>query len=93
MINVLITIAVFIAMEGATWIIHKYVMHGFLWFLHRDHHDHSNDGELEKKRLVFCDFRTAHYCVDVFRVIRKFQLFVFYRLGNYALRHGLFFCT
>lgn len=44
----LITLVTFILMEGATWIIHKYVMHGFLWFLHRDHHDHSNEGILEK---------------------------------------------
>ncbi|KKX47766.1 hypothetical protein L950_0224770 [Sphingobacterium sp. IITKGP-BTPF85] len=39
---------VFVLMEGATWIIHKYIMHGFLWGLHKDHHDHSNDGPLEK---------------------------------------------
>lgn len=43
-------------MEGATWIIHKYVMHGFLWFLHRDHHDHSNTGALEKNDYFFVIF-------------------------------------
>lgn len=46
--KVLLVILVFILMEGATWLIHKYIMHGFLWFLHKDHHDHSNKGELEK---------------------------------------------
>jgi beta-carotene 3-hydroxylase len=25
-------------MEGITWLTHKYVMHGFLWYLHQDHH-------------------------------------------------------
>lgn len=45
----LIVLLVFIAMEGATWLIHKYVMHGFLWMLHKDHHDHSNAGPLEEK--------------------------------------------
>ncbi len=30
--------ATFVIMEGITWCTHKYVMHGFLWVLHRDHH-------------------------------------------------------
>jgi len=34
----LITLATFIGMEGVTWLTHKYVMHGFLWYLHEDHH-------------------------------------------------------
>jgi len=33
-----ITLATFFAMEGITWLTHKYVMHGFLWYLHEDHH-------------------------------------------------------
>lgn len=28
----------FIGMEGVAWFAHKYVMHGFLWNLHEDHH-------------------------------------------------------
>lgn len=43
-------------MEGATWLIHKYVMHGFLWTLHRDHHDHSHTGDLERNDLFFFIF-------------------------------------
>jgi beta-carotene 3-hydroxylase len=46
----------FILMEGATWVIHKYVMHGFLWYLHRDHHDHSSDGPLERNDAFFVIF-------------------------------------
>jgi len=29
----------FITMEGVAWFTHKYIMHGLLWFLHRDHHN------------------------------------------------------
>ncbi|MFZ4261925.1 beta-carotene hydroxylase [Sphingobacterium sp. HJSM2_6] len=54
--NILIVLITFIAMEGATWLIHKYVMHGFLWVLHRDHHDHSTDGPLERNDLFFIIF-------------------------------------
>ena len=28
----------FLAMEFSAWFMHKYVMHGFLWTLHEDHH-------------------------------------------------------
>lgn len=38
LINVLITISVFAFMEFVAWFTHKYVMHGFLWKLHEDHH-------------------------------------------------------
>jgi beta-carotene 3-hydroxylase len=35
----IIFLAVFFAMEGAAWVMHKYVMHGFLWVLHKSHHE------------------------------------------------------
>ena len=35
---VLIVLAAFLFMEFAAWFTHKYVMHGFLWNLHKDHH-------------------------------------------------------
>ena len=54
--NILVVIGVFILMEGSTWVIHKYVMHGFLWALHRDHHDHSNEGALERNDIFFVIF-------------------------------------
>lgn len=54
--DILLTLLVFIAMEPLTWLIHKYVMHGFLWSLHRDHHDHSSEGELEKNDYFFVIF-------------------------------------
>ena len=32
-------LAVFFTMEGVAWFLHKYVMHGFLWVLHKSHHE------------------------------------------------------
>jgi beta-carotene 3-hydroxylase len=37
-------------MEGVAWASHKYVMHGFAWSWHRDHHE-PHDGVLEKNDL------------------------------------------
>lgn len=39
-----------LAMEGVAWWSHKYVMHGFGWGWHRDHHE-PHDGFLEKNDL------------------------------------------
>lgn len=37
-INLFVFLAAAVGMEGVAWALHKYVMHGFLWVLHRDHH-------------------------------------------------------
>jgi beta-carotene 3-hydroxylase len=38
LLAVLIVIAAFFFMEFMAWFSHKYVMHGILWVLHKDHH-------------------------------------------------------
>ncbi len=35
---IVIALFTFAVMEGITWLTHRYVMHGFLWYLHQDHH-------------------------------------------------------
>lgn len=42
-------------MEGMTWLIHKYIMHGFLWYLHKDHHQ-PHPHKLEKNDYFFLIF-------------------------------------
>jgi len=38
LIYIFIALATFCIMEIITWLTHKYIMHGFLWYLHKDHH-------------------------------------------------------
>lgn len=38
MTYLLITLAAFAGMEFMAWFAHKYIMHGFLWKWHEDHH-------------------------------------------------------
>jgi beta-carotene 3-hydroxylase len=40
LLNVALVLGTFLFMEGIAWFTHKYVMHGFLWTWHRDHHNH-----------------------------------------------------
>ena len=46
----LITLATAAAMEFVAWFSHKYIMHGFGWAWHRDHHE-PHDNKLEKNDL------------------------------------------
>jgi beta-carotene 3-hydroxylase len=46
----------FLGMEGVAWLTHKYLMHGWLWNLHRDHHQKEGPGYLEKNDLFFLIF-------------------------------------
>ena len=55
MIYILITLATFCVMEGITWLTHRYVMHGFLWYLHEDHHQ-KGPGFFEKNDAFFIIF-------------------------------------
>ncbi|WCT76104.1 sterol desaturase family protein [Novosphingobium humi] len=45
-----IVIATFFAMEGVAWGSHKYIMHGWGWGWHRDHHE-RHDRMFEKNDL------------------------------------------
>lgn len=43
LLSILVTLGTFVFMEGVAWFAHKYIMHGFLWYLHEKHHtgDHG----------------------------------------------------
>ncbi|MCP9201200.1 sterol desaturase family protein [Gramella sp. GC03-9] len=55
--NIFLWIAIFlgtfIVMEGMAWFTHKYVMHGFLWSLHKDHHHKKHSSWWERNDLFF----------------------------------------
>ncbi len=57
-LNLVVTCITFLVMEIVSWTTHKYVMHGFLWNLHEDHHDHKHTHLLEKNDLFFIIFAT-----------------------------------
>lgn len=55
-INILWVLGAFCAMEGVAWFTHKYVMHGLLWSLHKDHHKKESEGFLEHNDFFFLIF-------------------------------------
>ena len=48
----LVLIASFFGMEFMAWFTHKYLMHGGMWFFHKDHHQ-TEPGFFEKNDVFF----------------------------------------
>lgn len=53
--NFLMLLAGFIGMEAFSWAFHKYVMHGFLWSIHKTHHT-KQEGFFELNDLFSLTF-------------------------------------
>jgi beta-carotene 3-hydroxylase len=56
LLNIVITTATFFVMEAVAWNAHKFIMHGFLWSLHEDHHKKNPSSFLEKNDYFFVIF-------------------------------------
>ncbi len=56
LINILIVTGAFFAMEGVAWFTHKFIMHGLLWRLHKDHHNKETSGFFEHNDFFFLIF-------------------------------------
>ncbi len=50
---ILIFLTTFCFMEFMAWFSHKYIMHGFLWSLHRDHHKKDHKSWFERNDFFF----------------------------------------
>mgnify|MGYP001217713069 CR=1 FL=1 len=48
---ILSLVGAFSVMEFMAWFTHKYIMHGFLWYLHEDHHKKDHDSWFERNDL------------------------------------------
>ena len=50
---IIVFISTFCFMEFMAWFSHKYIMHGFLWSLHKDHHKKDHNSWWERNDLFF----------------------------------------
>ena len=92
--SVLIILITFIAMEFVAWFTHKFVMHGFLWDWHEDHHlpKYKKEGFFEKNDLFFLVFAVpsaACYFLGSFVAPLHFLLFVGIGISIYGLVYFL----
>ncbi len=77
----LVTLGTFIIMEGVTWMTHKYVMHGFGWFLHEDHHQPGYPHVFEKNDAFFVVFAIPSMLLFFFGIRPELNYLFFIGLG------------
>jgi beta-carotene 3-hydroxylase len=78
---ILTAIATFLIMEGITWCTHKFVMHGFLWYLHEDHHQPKYKGIFERNDVFFVIFAIPSIALFYFGVQPELNYLFFIGLG------------
>ena len=89
--NLFLVLLVFVLMEPVTWFIHKYVMHGFLWFLHKDHHDHSHKRSVEKNDYFFVIFAIPTIALMYFGSLNSYNYLFFVGVGIMLYGMAYFF--
>lgn len=90
----LVTIAAFLAMEFVAWSAHKYLMHGWLWNWHEDHHKpHEKTGFFEKNDRFFLVFAvpsaTCYILGSVYAEGWFFLFFIGVGISIYGLTYFL----
>ncbi|WP_278036208.1 sterol desaturase family protein [Flavobacterium nitratireducens] len=81
MISFLITIVVFLLMECVTWLTHKYVMHGFMWYFHADHHQPKYNHVFERNDIFFVIFALPSIVLFYLGAKADFNYLFFIGLG------------
>jgi beta-carotene 3-hydroxylase len=75
------TLVTFLVMEMVTWCTHKFVMHGFLWYLHEDHHQPKYQGIFEKNDAFFAIFAIPSIMLFYYGVQPELNFLFFIGLG------------
>ena len=88
---IVIFIATFLMMEGMAWFTHKYVMHGFLWKLHQDHHKKDHSHWWERNDLFFVFY--AIVSITFFLLWRYDDLWIGLPIGLGILSYGIAYFT
>jgi beta-carotene 3-hydroxylase len=80
MMGVLVTLFTYILMEGITWCTHKFVMHGWMWYFHEDHHQ-PRGRFFEKNDAFFLIFAVPSCLMIVFGSMAGFDWRFFVGIG------------
>jgi beta-carotene 3-hydroxylase len=90
MVNILLIALGFIFMEFVAWFSHKYIMHGFLWSWHKDHHrndfqeylpEKTEGWKFEKNDLFFITFASPAIILIILGLSLQIWSLIFISIG------------
>lgn len=85
--NILVVFLTFWFMEFMAWFTHKFIMHGLLWYLHKDHHQ-VEPGFFEKNDSFFLIFAVpSAYCYITGLMYNDFRLYIGIGISLYGLAY------
>ncbi len=97
LLDILIVVGTFLGMEGVAWIAHKFLMHGWLWNLHEDHHKTNPTSFFEKNDYFFLIFALPGIaCLAIGSFYAPLHLLMFIGIGitiygfAYFMIHDIF---
>ena len=83
-----IILATFLFMEFVAWSVHKYIMHGFLWYLHKDHHQVDKNKTLQKNDAFFLIFAIPSAILIIYGIENfSYQLYIGIGIALYGLAY------
>lgn len=68
-------------MECVTWLTHKYIMHGLMWYFHADHHQPKYEHTFERNDIFFVIFAIPSIILFYFGVQGGFNYLFFIACG------------
>lgn len=94
-LGILIAIAAFALMEFMAWFTHRFIMHGFMWYFHKDHHQ-KEEGWFERNDVFFLIYATPGVILILSGIASNFDSKFFTGIGismygfAYFLVHDIF---
>ena len=95
-VNILFVILAFVGMEAVAWLAHKYIMHGLLWRLHKDHNKKESEGFMEHNDFFFLLFALPGIAALFFGRLHNYNFLFWIGVGItlygicYFLIHDIF---
>ena len=94
-LKISIVIGTFIFMESVAWFTHKYIMHGFLWNLHKSHHKvHKHFFEMNDLFAVIFSIPSIlliyiGYSYESYSILKYFGIGIFLNGVAYIIFHDI----
>lgn len=78
--GVLVFLSTFFIMEFMAWATHKYLMHGLMWYFHKDHHQ-EEPGFFERNDVFFLIYAIPSWLCIMLGMMYEYYLSVWIGFG------------